>query len=449
MQTPSTDTPVSTDRRTLETSQWNASLEAYRKAKEDGWNGVTQRGHPLEQWVHKQRRLYKMGLLQEWKCNALRDVRFDFVSPTEAATPTNTMYAKELVAFYAKHGHYIPTQTFAGAGLTKWWKKMQESNGTVGLVAQSSGSAQEALAILKLGIPGFDLHALGKADLNIAEGRSFNGFIRSTRNKGPWVDHEVVVASDKFGKDAAIAAQDLQALGYASSEERATREVLMRAAFFSQVARADLNGVHVGWVTGVKLEGRRYVLSCSTEVGGQRFSRTVATGRLVSVAYSKAGERYEATYQDEQGDILVLGYDALLADQSSCLDTNQLDGPAECLIVASGAVHWNEWMAGHGPQRRHSPATTANRHFEQSFAALKGWVSDQQRLLGDGRRPHITWSQEREQYKFLEHIVLKRRNGTLAFSHAERLLSIDATWGSDHLQVAEMVGINILWDSGW
>lgn len=104
-----------------ELQDWVHHLHDYRQLKEStDWDGMTPRGHPLEKWVQKQRTLYNQGKLMAWKKRMLEDAGFDFVAPRTAKVPTDVDYAHQLVAFYKEHGHYAPTQTVGGAGLTKW-----------------------------------------------------------------------------------------------------------------------------------------------------------------------------------------------------------------------------------------------------------------------------------------------------------------------------------------
>jgi len=144
------------------------------------------------------------------------------------------------------------------------------------------------------------------------------------------------------------------------------------------------------------------------------------------------------------GERLRLSYDAFLADQTVRLDTDRLDyDPA--LRVLTPNVNWEEWLEGRGPERRHTALTTSNRDFNKRMGELQRFIYEARAMHGPAYVPHLSWKNEFSHYKFIEHMVLKRREGKLKFSHAERLMAIPATWGKNETPLHDIVGRFIEW----
>jgi hypothetical protein len=438
------DSKKRTERETIE---WQAVCAQYKAARDAGWDGVIERGHPLEQWVHKQRRLHKMGRLLDWKRQALREANFDFVSPRQQATTTNEQYAHQLVAFFLKEGHWSPTQTAGGAGLTKWWKAMSESGGRVGVISQSTESAQEAARILRERIPGFSFRTPTKAQINRSRGLSFNGFAK-TAPTTIWERDPDVLAARRYGRITQQLALGVCPSYWCTSGDMPVYQIIERASMFCQAVSVEVSGGEAAtrhWLVAVSHEGEDGLYLRIEDEQTQR-PRTILVDlqTLGSSGYSSDGGRFETCVRGKGGERLRLSYDAFLADQTVRLDTDRLDyDPA--LRVLTPNVNWEEWLEGRGPERRHTALTTSNRDFNKRMGELQRFIYEARAMHGPAYVPHLSWKNEFSHYKFIEHMVLKRREGKLKFSHAERLMAIPATWGKNETPLHDIVGRFIEW----
>lgn len=438
------DSMKRTERETIE---WKAVCAQYKAARDAGWDGVTERGHPLEQWVHKQRRLHKIGRLQDWKRQALREARFDFVSPRQQATTTNEQYAHELVAFYLQHGHWSPTQTVGGAGLTKWWKKMSETGGRVGILSQSTESAQEAARILRERIPGFSFRPPSKAQINQSRGLSFNGFAKeapATR----WERDPDVNGARRYGDITRQMARETSVAYWSAAGEMPVYQIIERAAMFSQAVSVDVaDGAESTrfWLVGVSETAQGNITLRLEEDQTQR-ARTLVVdmASMEKCEYTSDGSRFAARMRGMAGEWLRLSYDAFLADQTVRLDTDRL-AYNPILRVLTPAVNWEAWLEGHGPNRRHTAQTTSNRDFNKRLRDLQRFVQEEREKFGSGHVPHLGWKDAFYHYKFIEHVVLKRREGKFKFSHAERLAVVPVTWGKDGTPLHDIIGTVVEW----
>lgn len=434
-------------RAEVETIEWNAVCKQYKEAKEAGWDGMTERGHPLEQWVQKQRTLHSQGRLQDWKRKALRDAKFDFVAPRNNATPSNEQYAHELVAFYLKHGHWSPTQTFGGAGLTKWWTKMRISGGRVGILSQSSESAQAATKILRERIPGFSFRTAAKSEVNRSAVLSFNGFAKEAPAT-IWDQDPNVLGARRYGALTREMSKSLELEKWKQADGLAVCEVVSRAAMFSQAVAVDIAGgesIARYWLVSVSTPtGKGITLSVQDATTLESRTLVVELGTIRRSGYSPDGGRYETSMQSPAGLAIRLSYDAYLADQTANLDTDRL-GDEVALRILTPQVNWEEWLEGRGPERRHNAKTTSNRTFNDKVGKLLKFVFEERSFNGAAYVPHISWANEFVHYKFIEHVVLKRREGKLKFSHAERLMAVPVTWGKDETALHDIVGRVIEW----
>ena len=88
-----------------------------------------------------------------WKRALLDAISFPYVASLKLTTPTDLDYARRLHAFFVKHGHYAPTITIGGAGLTRWVRRMRESSATQGLATGNATSAKAAITYLRANLP--------------------------------------------------------------------------------------------------------------------------------------------------------------------------------------------------------------------------------------------------------------------------------------------------------
>lgn len=438
-------------RRDRETIEWQAVCEQYREAKSAGWDGITERGHPLEKWVQKQRTLHHQGRLQDWKRKALREAHFDFVAPRNSAVKTNEQYAHELVAFYLQHGHWSPTQTVGGAGLTKWWKKMHDSGGKVGIVSQSSESAMAAAKILRERIPGFTFCAPGKSDINRSRGLSFNGFAKEEAKKKSrkgWHQDPAVQAALRHGDATHKLARRISVAHWSSDVEMPIYQLIERTAMFSQSVAVDVwegDDIRRYWLVdvGTSPQGLISLDLEGPEDTGKR-NILVAPSSVGPCAYGADGGRFETNMRSTSGERVRLSYDVFLADKTTRLRSEPLEYDP-VLRVHMPPVDWRVWVKRRARERRHTAKTTSNLYFNYRLRELKRYVVEQRELNGSAYVPHLTWKDGNYHYKFIEHVLLKRRQGKFKFSHAERLLAVPVTWGQEHLLLCDLLGKVVEW----
>ena len=435
-------------RREQETALWKESLQSYIDEMDSGWDGVLERGDPLEQWVQRQRKHFRNGVLLPWKVEALKAAGFKFVAPRVGAVPTDQEYAQQLVKFHRANGHYAPTQTHGGAGLTKWLMRLRAKAKESGNGLPVGESACEAVEILLREIPGFMLYGPGKAEINSMKGLTFNGFKKST---GPVPRARVL--------DESMQASLAFAEGYAKFNlASASREnfagflmLIERARWFKQALGVKSLGFDgdkdsdqsIWWLSDAKLIVREWPeRGGGIELLAEKLTQTAAGGKefkkwliktVHSPRYLGQGELYGFRIQSSKGDQLEVAYDVVLADQvkDACCPFGEYCEEPE-------GSNWKEWLEGGGPLRRSTSVTTANRHFVENFTALATWISREKKNGGRRFTPHIGWSEERTLYKFIEHMLKKSRTGVMPFSHAERLKGLDATWGQQRRTLAEL-----------
>lgn len=425
-----------------ELQDWVHHLHDYRQLKEStDWDGMTPRGHPLEKWVQKQRTLYNQGKLMAWKKRMLEDAGFDFVAPRTAKVPTDVDYAHQLVAFYKEHGHYAPTQTVGGAGLTKWWTEFRQSKGARGLASGDSTSAREARKVLKKQIPGFSFDAPTKAEINRASGRSFNGFLPAQRT--PPVD---LMIHARMHETPRSLWNSYNSITGQTGELGALRTLLRRADLFGQVLRVDVDcndGVKQGWLTGldVQMLDAMHAVTCMVSPRPQAITAiplTLTDCHRSELVYLASGSRCGALFTDTEGRQIVISYDAVLADQSSCLaiTSTSFKRVGSCAYQLTPQP-WVLQDLLEGRARRLTHLTTANKRFYDNLNVLVDWT-DQAKGAGT---PHVVWNSERNSlFKFLEHMVRKMEQGLMNFSHTEQLRQVDATWGRDLRALSDMFG---------
>ena len=434
--------PNDTPRQERELQHWVLHLHTFRQLKEgSNWDGTTPRGHPLEQWVQKQRTLHNQGKLMSWKRKMLEEAGFDFISPRAAKDPTDVDYARKLVAFYREHGHYAPTQTVGGAGLTKWWIRFRTTRGECGLRGGNAQTASEALKILKKQIPGFTFDAPTKAMINKAQGRSSNGYLPT--QKQPPVDLQVHAQMQSTPRSLWASYNSLTGL---SGCLGALETLLRRAELFGQVLRVDVacdDGFKQGWLTGLDVQMFDAMHGVTCMVSGKPpqtapIALTLTDCQLSKLVYLTSGSRCGALFTDAEGRKVIISYDAVLADQSSCLAmTSTSFKRVGCSAYQITPQPWVLHDLIEGRSRRLSHLSTAHKTFHGNLQRLLDW-RDQN---GTTTTPHIARNAEGiVLYRFLEHMVRKMEQGLMCFSHAEQLGTVNATWGSERRALSDMFG---------
>lgn len=110
--------------------QWLLVFDRFRQAWAQRADDEVPNTHPMATGVWSQRKRHREGTMPDCKRVRLETIGF----PLDPRRPTNTDRARELLAFYAEHGHYSPTHTHGGAALTKRAVKFLSSSGSAGLV---------------------------------------------------------------------------------------------------------------------------------------------------------------------------------------------------------------------------------------------------------------------------------------------------------------------------
>lgn len=432
----------SSKRVKAETSAWFSCLERYKELKEEGWDGMTPRGHELEKWVQKQRTLARQGKLMPWKRALLEEAKFNLQAPRNASTPTDQEYANMLVAFYKENGHCAPTQTFGGAGLTKWWTKFKASGGRAGLVSGSAASAQDAVRILDAALPPGYFAAETKSVINIQQGLTFNGFIPNC-DRAPTIAEDLQVHLD-LSPRYSLLLQKVREQTRFRNTYLSLSSLLQRAELFSQALRVDFSdSPDAAWLVDIEFldEGDIDIARCtfmSNLLSKSTYSRHIHI-RRTPTGYLDQGSRYGAVYSDTSGALALFSYDALLADQTSrllppALQPEFFEGRGIAATVTFDDDAMDKLIAH--ADRRMSAATTANIHFQTNFQELRVWVEQ----FNPERTPHIVWAKPSPRFKFIEHMNRKFNEGSLGFSHAEQLRTVYATWGRDRRTLNDLFG---------
>lgn len=444
-------------RRAGEKRQWLESLSLFT----DLWRVRTQDtigcDHPLAEWVLRQRKLFHSKKLMAWKLRLLTRFAFPFVSAPKQATPDNMDYAHQLCAFYVQHGHYAPTQTNGGKGLTRWSRLMRDSKGLAGMITEDALSAAAALSHLKREIPGFDLTNTIKRNINVNAGLSFNGFVKRTS--------EPVKRGSRRCRDVMV--RVVNAIAYpvavtrlapGSRQDEAAAcliDIVRRAAFYQQALRVSITNeldpccAGVWWLYATQatpVDQPSLSLTLRRTLANSHLTyeeiQTPPMERAVSRGYANDGTLYTLTFQCSDGTRLQLDYDALLADQThvgACPLAYQ-EGRYAGGIKARRAINWAGWLSGEDrPAKLLGPLTTANAYFESNLYALRTWFEHESPVVNGRHTRQLDWSICGRHYKFVEHMILKARQGNIQTSHAERLIGLDFTWGSEHLPAREVL----------
>lgn len=112
-----------------------------------------------------------------------------------------------------------------------------------------------------------------------------------------------------------------------TGELGALRTLLRRADLFGQVLRVDVDcndGVKQGWLTGldVQMLDAMHAVTCMVSPRPQAIAAiplTLTDCHRSELVYLASGSRCGTLFTDTEGRQIVISYDAVLADQSSCL----------------------------------------------------------------------------------------------------------------------------------
>lgn len=281
-------------------------------------------------------------------------------------------------------------------------------------------------------------------------------------------------------------------LGRAFDDQEPLLDLLARASFYQQAVRVRVVADALAtsdnwWLAGIRpgkalraQEPRpvmRYILGqdvLSTVAplaqvlvlrrfegigGAAPFSQAAASMREIRVEdtfvvdrfdYSSDGGLFELRLRSTTRSLFVcLDYDVFLADQTHrgahFFDYDEARSPC----WPKPKFDWDQFVSGLGPTRLLNARTTANAAFERSLRALMEHVARHRPAgpvaRGLFRSPlvHITWGEDRAHYKFIEHMLLKARQGVVQPSHFERLCMVAATWGTDRVPLSALLGT---WD---
>lgn len=425
--TASAESRIARERR-----QWLASYAQFRVYWSTRVRDTIADDHPLQDWITRQRKLHRNKKLMPWKRTLLDAISFPYVASLKLTTPTDLVYARRLHAFYVKHGHYAPTITIGGAGLTRWVRRLRESDGKQGLATGTAESAAAAIAYLRANLPEFSLASTRKVELNTAMGLSFNGYEPGTSAGAP----------TKLRRDLRERAQG--ALRYPVmlpellQAPQAVRAICARAAFYEQALRVNLEGSialrGTWWLTGADrdcITVQRPPPDAPARGARDEVLRLtvldVGTGQ-----YQPQRGTYELPVCVGSGLSAVLDYSFCLADQTHRrrhpLDFEDFEAS---IAAGTGAVvDWLTWPGGHrGAARLVGPNSTANLAFETNFERLDREVQAWRAEHRSNRVANISYADWGYHYKFLEHVVLRARARDIPPSHVERLLALDCTWG--------------------
>ena len=411
---PQEDTPAlaNKSRVQLETEGWIAQHARFAALWRVRTTDVITDDHPMQDWVTRQRKLHKTAKLMAWKRQMLDAIGFPYVSSRAALTPTNLEYAAQLVAFYKEHGHYSPTITIGGAGLT----------------------------LLKSQIAGFDFERIGKTEVNLACGLTANGYRHAclARWEVPWNPVMLrVIFAQRYPVDMQRCFQSVPV---------ALMDICARAAFYEQALRVTVSLGAAKEVWGLRgVVGDTLSLSRPKEVNEQTDSDCTVTLTSIGVGrYNTDKGHFELPCRDVAGRSILLDYDYCLADRIHRFHHPMyLPNYVESVLLCENdckLVDWAAWEDGSArPERFVGPQSTANVTFEKNLVKLAESVAAVRRVHGAACKPNITWAAWGLNYKFIEHEVLRARQGDIPPSHVERLIALNVTWGMARLGLRDVL----------
>lgn len=451
-------------------SFWLNSFEEFSVLWSLRNSDLIERGHPMEQWIWRQRKFNRQGLLADWKVALLDQIGFPMVGSRISAQADDLDHAKSLVAFYREHGHYCPSVTIGGNALRHWVRKMRDSNGARGLYTGTGESARAADAFVRSEIPEFSWANTIKSFHNRAIGLTHNGYQKSIGRKphhyGPSSRVAYVVRMAKKALELGHLCTVNTAIAEYSANygEPELTEFADRSAFFRQPVAVHLADeesevdFHPGtawWIVGareVDVEGcsrLRVCLHSQMTAAGQK----VCLKKDIDLVYSRDmlwgytfyGDRYFASMQDANDPrrSVLLSYDVLVADQTH---PNAL--PVQWLGCADASRVFEpfDWGAFTQPETIpivvNSIAYQGCSAFAHNFEALAAYVN--QRLNETpGEVPHLGWGKDYKMFKTVEHFVRRASSFVLPFSHADRLSQLNFTWGRPVLHSSDFPALRI------
>ena len=389
---------------------------------------------------------------------------------------TNKSYAFDLYAFYLANGHYAPSITYGGAGLTRWARLMRASNGASGLKNEGSKTAVHADMLLRALIPNFSWEGTQKAKLNLSRGLSHNGLSKAEPVSIPGERAQEVMLRAKHSRDLPL---DLERVAFIGDPGSVYLDFFQRAAFFQQAVR-----VHVfskdhpaAGKTWFLRQVNRFDGSFSTlaKIDRSRINETLAKNSVrlelgfdpdcarvgfdpkaagtltngihlhlegLSAGFSDDFSRYELTLAGPGAERVVLDYDVCLADQ---LFIGASPRAGKQLFLDTAPEHalpidWSVWCNVESfPGKPGSLNTTANATFNDNMAQLNAEL-DARRDAGNSD-VHIAWGRTMTLFKFVEHMRVKALVHALPPSHVERLCQLDFTWGRDRMRPCDIVNM--------
>jgi hypothetical protein len=360
-----------------------------------------------------------------WRLQHLRRIGFPLEAQRIADMPTNVDQANAVVAFYREHGHYSLTQTTAGAGPTKWLKRLCATRGTVGAQVLPPGvdpgrDLSEAIRILREQIPNFSFNVPSKRAINATLGLTHNGFVPHQAVEVPtWRQHHVAPRIEHaFPADALCAALG-PVLPHKLLFVIGDAPVALRVRAWAPASKVDLHAeapaglLWEGWLQTVEEDGGR-LLCCTAE--GRRVAPALPKDpNLGELAWSQLYVHLGYSWTDATTNIVYsLDVDVVLLDQMN--RAVDLSDPGQ-------VVDWQQWLTARG-HRLMSELTTSNVTFNANMRRLEGIYSAHPK----------TWLRfshtPRDLYAFVEHQVLRVQQGSLPRSHALRLAELDLVFGA-------------------
>lgn len=254
-------------------------------------------------------------------------------------------------------------------------------------------------------------------------------------------------------------------IGGCSVGDASVEDFFARAWFYEQAVRVRIampNGWSQAWWLLEAGNDDKACTSCMAIVVGRRRDeaawdlksgmhslRLEGLSLVESKGYSESGGLMQLTLATAAGDRVQLDYDACLADQTHrgaiFMDiVNAWRAPVE----PAPMISWRLWEAGPPVPKLASTLTTANAAFERSFQKLRLRLEQLRQDDPQAKVPDISWSVEREHYKFIEHLVLKCRQGAVPPSHLERVSALDFTWGLGCEHISKLIEVELRMPTG-
>lgn len=360
-------------RRDAENDIWMASYQQFSKIWPKREDDAIRRTHPLFRWVNKQRWLARNNKLSPWKKTLLDSIAFPYEAASTLPKPPD------------------------GDGIQEGTKDAQVTAATDGKVITAA-------------------HA------------GYTAVVASPSPERTLVSRAVhsAVYQLTMGRDIHTSHSDLS-------------DLCALATYFEQAVRASIRvGTHddIWWlksilgseitlVKGVHLKDIRTKKLQLKDICPKPGSPRDGTVGLQLRVFDADGQTLQMT----------LDYDWCLADHTHRVAHPRFYTDPHWSLATKNRtmVHWETWLktSRRPSERLPSPTNTANTAFFKNYDRLVAVLREFSAAYGTESILNITWGRHYEVYKFIEHVVLRIKQGNFPPHHAIWLARLNFTWGQE------------------